>query len=264
MEALIRFLVDLDSLWSVRKPDRRPAGAVLLSAVIASGLAGGTARAQGSEERVDEEARSLFHAGESAFSQGRYEAALEHFQAAYELSPRPELLFNIGNTAERLRREEEALEAYRRYLAAQPDAENRAQVEARIQIIENAIAERENGGGTTTVVPEGGGGRVVTWVFAGMAVAFGGLATVSWVVGENEYNDLNERCTNAGGCTDEEVDASSVPVWDVLTNVSIGLAAACLAAGVVFFFVEGWGGGDDEADVAVGLSPGGLLVRGRF
>ena len=216
---------------------------------------------------ADDEARSLFHAGESAFAEGRYEVALEHFQAAYDLSPRPELLFNIGNTADRLRREQDALDAYRRYLEARPDAENRAQVEARIEIIENAIAERENGeggaGGTTTVVHEGGG-RVLTWVFAGMAVAFGGLATVSWVVGENEYNDLKERCTTAGGCTDEEVDASSVPVWDVLTNVSIGLAAACLAAGVVFFFVEGSGGGDDAPDVAVGLSPGGLVVRGVF
>ncbi|HVK84044.1 MAG TPA: hypothetical protein VM513_08050, partial [Kofleriaceae bacterium] len=47
-------------------------------------------------EGVDEEARSLFRAGETAFNAARYADALAHFRRAHELSDRPELLYNIG------------------------------------------------------------------------------------------------------------------------------------------------------------------------
>lgn len=91
----------------------------------------------------DEEARSLFHAGRAAMSEGRYEDALGYFERAYELSPRAALLFNIGAVAERLRRDRDALEAYRAYLAAAPEAENRLEVERRIALLEEAIAASE-------------------------------------------------------------------------------------------------------------------------
>ncbi|MFK7998660.1 MAG: hypothetical protein AB8H86_03645, partial [Polyangiales bacterium] len=51
----------------------------------------------------DVEAQARFTAGEIAFSAGRFEDALSDFQRAYELSERPQLLYNIGLTAYRLR-----------------------------------------------------------------------------------------------------------------------------------------------------------------
>jgi len=60
----------------------------------------------------------------------------------FELSQRPGLLHNIGTTADRLRRDDEALEAFRAYLEAVPDAPYRASVEARITVLQRAIDER--------------------------------------------------------------------------------------------------------------------------
>jgi tetratricopeptide (TPR) repeat protein len=56
-------------------------------------------------ESHDEEARALFQAGRRAFADARYEDALDRFRSAYELSHRPELLYNIGHAADRLRRD---------------------------------------------------------------------------------------------------------------------------------------------------------------
>ena len=53
------------------------------------------------------------------------------------------LLFNLGVSLDRLRRDEEALRHYRGYLDAFPEAENRAEVENRIHAIESAIEERK-------------------------------------------------------------------------------------------------------------------------
>lgn len=123
-------------------------GALLLAAslVLATPLLScSSALAQDgtAQSGLDAEARSLFEAGRTAFAAGRFEAALARFQEAYELSQRPALLYNIGTAADRLRRDAQALEAFRAYLAAVPDAANRDEVESRIRVLEEAVAEDE-------------------------------------------------------------------------------------------------------------------------
>lgn len=108
------------------------------------------AQAPSASEAHDEEARALFEAGRAAFAEGRYEEALERFRASYTLSPRPTLLYNIGHAADRLRRDDEALEAFGQYLAALPDAPNRAEVESRVAAIR---AAREATEGAATASP---------------------------------------------------------------------------------------------------------------
>jgi tetratricopeptide (TPR) repeat protein len=93
--------------------------------------------AGGSQET---QARSLFEAGRTAYESARFEQALRHFREAYELCPRPALLFNIGSAADRLHQNELALRSFRDYLAAVPDAPNREFVQNRADDLERAIA----------------------------------------------------------------------------------------------------------------------------
>ncbi len=88
---------------------------------------------------TDESARRVYAEGRAAFDEGRFEDALRLFEAAYELSPRPQLLYNIGSSADRLRHNERALEAFDGYLEALPEASNRAAVEARIRVLRSDI-----------------------------------------------------------------------------------------------------------------------------
>ncbi|MFW6052243.1 MAG: tetratricopeptide repeat protein [Myxococcota bacterium] len=97
------------------------------------------------DDRRDEEARGLFIAGKVAFEEGRYDDALEYFRRAHELSGHPELLYNVGQSLDRLRRDREAVEALRRFLEEVPDTPHRRQVEARIRALESAIERREPG-----------------------------------------------------------------------------------------------------------------------
>jgi len=90
----------------------------------------------------DDEARLLFDAGQLAMEQGRYADALDYFERAYALSGRANMLFNIGTVAERLRRDERALEAYDAFVAAVPDSPMRVQAEARASILRTTLASR--------------------------------------------------------------------------------------------------------------------------
>jgi tetratricopeptide (TPR) repeat protein len=173
--------------------------AVFMLALTLFALPVGSAFAQRDPELTseDEEARSLFEAARTAYAAGRYEAALERFREAYELSGRPALLFNMATAADRLRRDEEALDLYERFLAAQPESPQRPEVEARIRILREAT--REGGSRTdaeanastraptdsspTAPARDGGGGGSIAeqwwfWTLIGLVVAGGITAAV--------------------------------------------------------------------------------------
>lgn len=100
-----------------------------------------TAVAQ-SDQQLDEAARLTFESAREAFVNGDYENALARFRQAFELSQRPGLLYNIAQSLDRLRRDEETVEALQAYLEAAPDAPNRPEVEARIRVLQRALEER--------------------------------------------------------------------------------------------------------------------------
>ena len=100
------------------------------------------AAAEPADSADDEVARGLFQAGKAAYQAGKYADALTFFEQAHERSGRPALLFNIAQSAERVRQDEKALEMFRAYLTQVPDAANRVEVEARIKQLEQWVAEQ--------------------------------------------------------------------------------------------------------------------------
>src|SRR5579859_6339694 len=64
-----------------------------------------------------DDAKAAFQAGKEAFERGDYELALQSFQRANQLVPAPSLMYNIGNTHERLGHYKEAASAFEGYLS---------------------------------------------------------------------------------------------------------------------------------------------------
>lgn len=80
-----------------------------------------------------------FAAAQDAFGQGQYKRAAEEYQAAYNITKDPALLFNIGESWQRAGDGQSALAAYRQYLKEQPGAGDREEVEKRIAALEAAM-----------------------------------------------------------------------------------------------------------------------------
>lgn len=101
-------------------------------------------------QNVDEpEARALFERGQFAYHDGDYEAALELWTRAYELSGRPAILYNIAQAHGRLGQFVEEKEALEHFLEESNGHEAyRVGAERRIEAIEARIAR-------TAVVIEG-------------------------------------------------------------------------------------------------------------
>jgi tetratricopeptide (TPR) repeat protein len=235
----------------------------------------------------DQQARALFLKAQAAYSEGDYEDAMALFEAAFKLSARPELRFNIANSAERLSRYREAADALAQYVDDAPAADRDslrkriARLRERAFVSDNESARNEAERAATaaevralkfklseTPVP------VVTagprgWSSLGLAV--GGVLTlaagliVAAVANDSRWQALG-RCT-VGICPE-----STRPDFQRATQqTSIG--ASLVAVGAVSLGIATYlwvsrerkpssgsaGPGVENAAVAMGIGLGGRL-----
>jgi len=98
--------------------------------------------AMADDDGTDERVAQLYQDGRTHYDLGEYEQAIAAFKEAYRLAEAPGFLFNIAQ-AHRLAGDCAAAERfYRSYLRYQPDAENRGDIEARIEEMERCHRER--------------------------------------------------------------------------------------------------------------------------
>ena len=94
-------------------------------------LLGNTAHAQDFEA-----AAKHFGAAQEAFGKKFYQTAAVEFQAAFEITKDPILLYNIGEAWQKAGEAKKAVSAYKAYLKAQPAAQDKAEVARRVKLIE--------------------------------------------------------------------------------------------------------------------------------
>ncbi len=86
------------------------------------------------------QARARFEQGVRLAASGNCAGAIVEFQASYELSARPNTLYNIAQCQERVFRYDLAIGAYERYLReAAPGEQDRAAVEAAVRTLHNLL-----------------------------------------------------------------------------------------------------------------------------
>lgn len=102
--------------------------------------------------RADEaEGRRHWKAGQELYAQKRFREAAHEFEAGYAVAPRPLFLMNIGHAYRRASELVKAKSAYQALLRLQPDLPQRAEVEAYIKSIDDALSV-----GETVVVDQPG------------------------------------------------------------------------------------------------------------
>ncbi len=210
----------------------------------------GTALAQ-SAVNDDTKARLLFDNGAVLYEEGRYEDAIAAWERAYELSPRPLLVFNIANAHERAGHWYEAHEALNRYRAFAP-VDERPILERRIRNLENRIAEEERRRMVAPVQPQPQPERTASrpappppkarpWKMGPVPItlyAVGGASAVFGTVfalqAQAARKEAASMCTagDAVYCpadADQALNKDRVSSW--LADGGFGLSIGCVVAG---------------------------------
>lgn len=234
--------------------------------------------AQSSGLATDEIARSHAENGGRYFQLGRYADAAREFQAAYELSLRPELLFNLARALENAGRDGEALAAYERFEAVGSPGIDPVNLRPRIEAlrarlrttasIAPVVTRRPPTPIAPTPVPRPRVERPadsrslalpVTLLGAGGALLLTGLAlgiTVS-----STYSDLEARCTGHVCDPSLQGDADAASTRAVIADVLGGAGLAAIATGVVVLLLPR--ASSDSRSPRVGFACTGAGCSGR-
>ncbi len=114
------------------------------------------ADAAGAAERSKQTAEAHYQKGMKAYTLGHFEDAIEEFEKAYELRQEPIFLYNIAQSHRQNNNPQRAIFFYRRFLEADPQAKNRAEIEKRIKDLESNLNHKPENAATatpTTVAP---------------------------------------------------------------------------------------------------------------
>lgn len=107
--------------------------------VICLGFASRGVLADGADKR---EAGAHFKAGEALFDKGEFLKAAEEFQKAYELSPFPQVLYNLATCFDQGGKADLAVKSYRRYLAeAKVDPSEFVTIRRRLSELESMVSD---------------------------------------------------------------------------------------------------------------------------
>lgn len=227
---------------------------------------------------IDTEAHALFEAGRSAYNDARYEDALGYYQHSYELSHRPELLYNIGQCEDRLRHDAEAIAAFEEFLAARPDAPQRAEVTVRLDIMRRSSQTTTT---TTTVEPTGttttetittettevtaatpaesSGSDPAPWIVLGVGGAVAIVGAILLGVGYADIATVDGARNVPFSSVSDAYDAA--PVLTGAGWGALGVGVALAGVGLV------WGlssGGSSSEHARLRLGPTGISVSGSF
>ena len=217
------------------------AAAIFVVALVAPSLV--AAQDDGTRARV------LFELSADAYQEGRFEAAAGMLEEAYRLDPAPILLYNLARARESNGEDERAADAYRTYLELEPEADNRAQIEARIRALapppQEVVVQSEPV--VEAPLPEEDSGRPTwaPWLVAGLGAGVAGAGVIVGVM-------ANSRASDAEGAVNHEAGSLLAVEADGLATTSTVLlvaGGAVALAGVIWGVIwAATGEVDDHAE----------------
>ena len=243
-------------------------------------------------DALDQRARIHFQSGTAHYDAGDYEAALREFTAAYRLSERPALLYNIYLTQERLGNLQEALDNLRGYLESDEVPGDRRQVltlrlenlerrlaagdqevepavdEAALPPMDTYVPTEDDTQGPPVTEPgadvDDGGGVPLPAI---VAFGVGGVGAALWatfgILALTEDSSLEDECATRP-CTEDDV--TELDTYNTVADIGFAVTVVGATLGLVLMLTSG----DDHEQQTLAVSPwgapgaGGLAARGAF
>ncbi len=229
-----------------RAPVLRKQAQALVQSEEAKAMHGGNALGE-YVEGLSEQARQDLAAGREHYARGRDREALTAFERAYRESQRPELLYDIGVVADRLREDERAVRAYDAFLSAIPDAPEAAVAQRRVEALRPTLSARASAVRVSSAVapertdatPSLGSSHAPdlraarTLLVAGPVVVAASIGTLFWFLDRSDKYDQcasSDRCVNADTLRGERRAALATTVLLAATGLALTSAGATLAA----------------------------------
>lgn len=266
--------------------------AILLVLILTGAVAGVAGAQTAAPSKTDlDKAKAHFKAGEAFFSAGVFDRAINEYEAAYALTMRAPLLYNLGSAYRRLGEESgkledkrAALDFYEKYLASDPNGKVADEARRWVGVLRPEIEKLEAEEKARPPAPPSPEEirppvapapapataadrprkskktvRIVGYATAGAGAVLLGTGVFFGMKAKGAADDLD--AIQAGGMWDQDLYDSGKS-YERNALILGGVGAAAIAGGLVTALVFGR---DREAPATVAVTPAGtLVVAGRF
>jgi tetratricopeptide (TPR) repeat protein len=239
--------------------------------------------ATASAQTSDADAQTHFATGRGYFDSGDYDAAVREFERAYELSPRPSLLYDLYEAHERLGHAAKAANYLEQYLRLSELVEERDALEVRLADLKQRLESGETAHTLPAWMPSPSSGAhrsqkparageppraserfVQAMAFFGVAGAGAVTFAVAGALALKEDQSLTRTCGHI--CTDHDV--SGLRRRTMVADIGLGLLAVGTLVGVTLLWVErrerSRGAATLRPTVGFDSHGGSLALGGRF
>jgi tetratricopeptide (TPR) repeat protein len=201
----------------------------------------------------DDAARGHFRVGGILYDEGRFRDAAEEFRKAYELSDRPELLYNMYIAYRDAGLTQEAVAALRGYLEQVDEVPNRRKLEVRLAAMEETLQDRSAEEAATAgraessrteelelheeVAPER---SLLPWIVAGIGAGLVVVGSVTGLMALSRTSDIEDACPG-GQCPADyplERERDRARRFALATDVLLPLGALAVGTGLLLFFLK--------------------------
>lgn len=225
-------------------------------------MAQSTAREQ---DLTDQQARAHFAVGRAMYDAGRFAEAANEFQQAYDLSHRPQLLYNLYIAYRDSSQLVRARDALRQYLAEVSEIPNRLHLVSRLEALEAQIAEEERAhaeseaelAAAEQAAAEAEAARQAAeaeaaqlrhvrpwwpWIVFGVGVAAAGVGVPLGVDAAGQADAVRLRCTQPEGgllcrSTEQAPNRSSIVTQALVGDILWIAGATAAITGLVLAFL---------------------------
>jgi tetratricopeptide (TPR) repeat protein len=262
----------------------------------------GAASNASAQTEAEEQARAHFRIGRAHYDNGDFLRAAQEFEAAFSISQHSQLLYNIYLAYRDANVSRKAMEALKGYLEQVQDVPNRAQLAARLESLQQSLAnepeqpdpattpdttataaaattgtETSPPADTTapvdTAAPSGGGKNILVQLIvmsAGGALILGSVVT--GIITSGKESDLESECGPSKMCGSDNQTAkdlqSSGNTMALVTDILLFGGLAVAGTGVALFLLSGSGGSTETptATASIACLPGACAgaVQVRF
>ena len=224
------------------------------------------ARAQEADE-ADARAREHFATGSRYFDAGDYRAAAVEFEAAYRLSARPALLYNLYLAEERVGNTAEAVTYLERYLAEGEPGDRRAALEVRLDNLRQRLHEERleaaQRADRERELRQASDPGIVPWVVAAAGGVVAATGAVLLLLALSDVDTVENPEGEMPRWEDSADAYDRAPVISTVGGIALGVGAAAAITGVVWGLTSG-GSEEPAPETSIAIGPGQVTLRGAF
>lgn len=234
------------------------------------------------QSATERQALQWFEQSLVAYREGRFQDAVDLLKRAYATKPEAVLLYNLARAYEGMGADEQAIDAYSRYLDQDKEASDSESIRRRIETLRAKVAERQSlqrqrdeerkraqtqkKAPTTPTESAELKHSPVPWVVVGVGAAGMVTGSVFGLVAQSKHRDAQDQLSVG----DAQRLQDSAHSYATGANVAFLVGGVLTAAGLVWGIVDLTSHGSKregraaEGWVGVGVTPSALTFRGAF